>query len=76
MMKGGEIFAAFSADQSDRPQDLGAILFRRETTIRILDILSRNNNVLSNFNKIFIVAARWTREQIDWRFNRHGVLSV
>jgi len=78
MMKGGEIFAAFSADQSDRPQDLGAILFRSETAIRILDILSRDNDVFSNFNKVFIIAAGWTRKQIDWRtiFNRHGVLNV
>ena len=77
-MEGGKIFVTFSADQSDGPQDLGAILFRGETAIRILDILSRDNDVLGNFNKIFIIAARWTRNQIDWRtiFNRHGVLSV
>ncbi len=77
-MEGGEIFVTFSADQSDGAQDLGTILFGGETTIRILDILSRDNDVLSNFNKIFIIAARWTRDQIDWRtiFNRHGVLIV
>ena len=77
-MKGGEIFATFSADQSDRPQDLGIIFFRGEAAIRILNILSRDNDVLSNFNKIFVIAAGWTRKQIHWRtiFNRHGVLSV
>lgn len=73
-MEGGEIFVTFSADQPDRAQDLGAILFRGEAAVRILDILSGNNDVLSNFNKIFIIPARWTRDQIDWRtiFNRHG----
>ena len=77
-MEGGEIFVTFSADQSDGPQDLRVIFFRGEAAIRILDILSCDNNILSNFNKIFIIATRWTRDQIDWRtiFNRHGVLSV
>lgn len=77
-MEGGEIFVTFSAYQPDRAQDLGAILFRGETAIRILDILSGNNDILGNFNKIFIIPARWTRDQIDWRtiFNRHGVLMV
>ena len=74
-MEGGEILAAFSADQSDGPQDLGTILFRGETAIGILDIMSRDNDVLGNFKKIFIIPARWTRDQIDRRtiFNRHGV---
>lgn len=75
-MEGGEIFFAFSADKSDWTKDLGVVCFRGKASIRILDIPSRYNYVFSNFNKVFIIPARWTRDQLGWWtiFNLHGVL--
>jgi len=77
-MKGGEIFFALSAEKSDRAKNLGAIFFRGKTAIRILDILSRYDYVLSYLNKLFIIPARGTRDQLDgWTiFKLHGLLML
>lgn len=63
-MKGGEIFFAFSANESDRPQDLGAVFFGGKTAIRILEIVSGNNHIFCNLKKIFVIPARWTRDKV------------
>lgn len=63
-MKSSEIGFTFTADKSDRTQNLGIVLFRGETAVRILDILGGNNYVFSHFDKFFIIAARWTRYQL------------
>jgi hypothetical protein len=75
-MKGGEIFFTLSANESDRPQDLGAVFFRGKTAIWILEIVRGKNHILRHFEKIFVISARWTRDKIGCLmiFKVHGIL--
>jgi hypothetical protein len=56
-METGQILAAFAADKFYFAEYLGGVLFRRKRAVAVLQIMGRHQNVLGNFNKIFIIAA-------------------
>jgi len=54
-----QIRIAFSAIKFDFAQDLRFITVLGKTAIVILDITSGNNNAISHFKKIGVIAALW-----------------
>jgi hypothetical protein len=75
-MKGSEIFFTLSANESDWPQDLGAVFFRGEAAIWILEIMGGDNHILGHLEKIFVISAGWAGNKIGCLviFKVHGVL--
>jgi len=74
LMKSGEIFFTLAANQSNGSKDLGVIFSGSKAAIWILNIMSCNNYIFSNFNEIFIVSTGGTGEQVHGRtiFYGHG----
>ena len=59
-METSHVLAAFAADKFHFAKYFGCILFRRKRSVAVLQIMGRYQNVLGNFNKIFIIAALLT----------------
>jgi len=75
LVEGCKVFFTFGADKPDRPQHLRVIFSGGETAVGILNIMSCNDNIFSNFNKVCIISAGWTGDEIGGRsiFHGHGV---
>lgn len=78
MMKGCQILFALTADKPNRSKNLGVVFTRGKTAIWILDIMSCNDNILSYFNKVFIVSTGGTGKQAEgWTiFHGHDVYTI
>ena len=65
-MEGSQVLIAVTAKKFHVAQRLGAFVLNCKTTVCILDVVRRGNNIIGDFKKICIITTIWTFKEVRY----------